>query len=353
MTRKYSNEELLGYLREYADGRERAPRQVFDDIEKYPSSTLYSNRFGAWNNAKELAGVTEKTRLTKEDVLEDIKRCQEKHDSVKDKYFRNDPEIICTKTIYRHFDSLAEAKFEAGIEEKPRTCPDCGGKYGTLGRHFSETSCSENLSERQYELIKGVALSDGYISWKDTTPSMGVALTNRPALEWIDEQLAPYSHGVKDCASAELRASISRQSGFQPDASAEKYDDMWYVLTSSMESLRPMADWYSDDGKNIPSTVDISPESLRMWYICDGGVMWNKFDGHPRIHTTKYCFDSDSVIESVLSNYPGEFEVWEKSVAFRDVDVFIDYVGERVPGFEYKWEFEDRERYTELMESTK
>ncbi len=353
MKQRYSDEDLLDFLTDFESKEGKVTQEKFKQVDEHPAPSTISDRFGGWSEALRLAGVRVNRGMDEGDVLQEIRLCHDKYGDVRKKHFDNDNDLISSHTVHRFFDSVSHAASEAGIEQTVNQCSECGGVYSELGKHFSKSSCSESLSDEQYEIIKGIVLGDGWVNWQQETPSVEVSLTNRDALEWIDEKLSTYSNGVKSGVSAASRAENNRRSGFHPDASEEAYDDTWNLTTLSMESLQPIANWYSAGEKRIPETVDITSESLRMWYICDGTIRWSGQNSYIVITTSKYSFGSDDVIDSVLDNYPGSHKVLSDAIRFMEPKNFFEYIGEPIPGFEYKWEYEDREKYSELLDSTK
>lgn len=94
----------------------------YDEIGDYNTDQA-RNRFGTWNEAKKTAGVrrTEsgKTKsISKEELLEDLNQANEKVEGrlTQKKYQKHGN--YSSGTIYDRFESMTEAKKQAGIEEE-------------------------------------------------------------------------------------------------------------------------------------------------------------------------------------------------------------------------------------------
>ena len=73
--KKYTDEELLNSLKRFYEKNGRVPvANDFNNDPKYPSDSTIIIRFGTWNNAIEMAGLSEKRLYTEEDLLNGIWR---------------------------------------------------------------------------------------------------------------------------------------------------------------------------------------------------------------------------------------------------------------------------------------
>lgn len=80
--KKYTNEELLMFLRKYKDEHGQVPTSIdFDNSEKYPSYKVYAQRFGSWNNALKMVGFQLNLIkvFNKEDIINEARDFYCKH----------------------------------------------------------------------------------------------------------------------------------------------------------------------------------------------------------------------------------------------------------------------------------
>jgi len=121
--------------------------------------------------------------------------------------------------------------------------------------------------------------------------------------------------------------------------------------------LVPFYEWYESGSKVWPADIELTPTVLKHWYCGDGSLRNGK---SPTIVTVNE-FGSEEKIASMLSRrglpvpnwrkrgqeytYNGKtsdrtalFAYWPASVS----DGFWEYIGDPLPGFEYKWPEEYR-----------
>jgi transposase len=114
--RKYSDEQLLDMVQDCYDKHGKVTQRVFDEDDDFPSSGTVRKRFGAWSQAKKLAGIERETRpYSTEDLLDMLGKCAEKYERCTARNFASDDEFCSPETVQRHFGSWNKAKKEAGI----------------------------------------------------------------------------------------------------------------------------------------------------------------------------------------------------------------------------------------------
>ena len=142
--KRYSDEELLGELRDCADRLGRSPtmREFSDDPETRVHPQTVIEHFGSWNAAKREAGLLPRRFATREEllqVLRDLGEELERVPTARDLEERR-PNVP-SKSLYWHtFGSLATALREAGFdvpvgEERLERAVDQGAELARrLGR---------------------------------------------------------------------------------------------------------------------------------------------------------------------------------------------------------------------------
>lgn len=223
-------------------------------------------------------------------------------------------------------------------------CPECGESFKALGIHWRKGGCNHPpFTKEQDEIITGLVMGDGCINLTTKTPRLQINMTSKEYLIHLDDIFGILSTGVTLHQTAKERANQNNESGFHPDADEKNYKDAYWLQTRSHPGLSKFADWYESGKKVWPDDIELSPTVLKHWFVGDGS--WHNTSGQnyiriamsnekenvekvsqyftdcglpqPNFQTNgEYCAASFTVSESV--------ELWE-------------YMGEPLPGFEYKW----------------
>ncbi len=114
---EFSDEDYYELIRECNEKHGKVTQRLFNDEEDYPSASAVSKRFGSWSKAKEGAGITDTRRsYTDEELLDALRKCEEKHGSVTASRFASDDEFPSPETLQRRFGGWSEAKKKAGVK---------------------------------------------------------------------------------------------------------------------------------------------------------------------------------------------------------------------------------------------
>jgi len=227
-------------------------------------------------------------------------------------------------------------------------CPDCENEYQRIGQHWSLGSCQyPELSGEQEEILVGLMMGDGTLARSQKgTPRIQANMTNVDYLNHIDSKFPNLSAGVTQVYTAEENALRDRESGFNPDASADDYSDTYRWSTVTADTFDMFTDWYQNGDKLWPERP-FTETSLKHLYCCDGYrhdsgshnnitiAMNNESDNTDKI---------DRMFEDAGLPTPS-WQVYEKNgrtdvtARFTKADsrLLWDYMGEPLPGFDYKW----------------
>lgn len=232
-------------------------------------------------------------------------------------------------------------------------CPRGCGEYEHIGQHWSKGDvCIEpELSENQKEIITGCLMGDGFIDYSDKNPSFGIILCEEEYLKYIDEIFGILTTGVRMESTAKEKAEENRQRGFRPDADEEDYSDQYILPTRNLEQLSEYADWYSSGEKVFPEEIELTPTTLKHWYVCDGSYSMKEESvrGNIVLSLNNEAGNEDK-IESYFEDSVGcsvdywrEYETREGRIDLSAVfhadttEELFEYMGSPLPGFEYKW----------------
>lgn len=221
-------------------------------------------------------------------------------------------------------------------------CISCGSEYKNLALHWNRSSCDyPELSQRQRDLVTGVVMGDGSVVNPNTAnnPTLHVKMINEEFLDWLDGELGWLSNGYTKVQTAEEAAKANRESGFSPNAKAENYHDKYVLRTKCLPVMSEWREWYSSGEKVFPSDIQLTPDVLKMWYVCDGYITdWNSIDitannEEGNCDKIRQLFDGlgvDPVFHKSQRSWSIRFSQNESRVLF-------NYMGSAPPGFGYKW----------------
>lgn len=239
-------------------------------------------------------------------------------------------------------------------DDDEERCPYCGQWYSRIGSHWAKSSCSHPpISRYKMELLKGMMLGDGGLDMDNKNAFFRIKMTNKTFLEWLDVELGWLTNGVTKAKTAVESAWSARES-FGGDTRPEDVLDIWRLNTRAHPQFNEFAEWYSTGEIVFPWNLTLSPEALKMWYVSDWCL------GHGNRDNRKTCvrFTSrneqdrpESIVNSLESldftvNHSGK----DFALSVEDTEDFFEYIGDPVPGFEYKWAYNDYEEYQRLKE---
>ncbi len=115
--KKYTDEELLNSLKEFYDEHGRVPvANDFNNNPKYPSDSTIIIRFGRWNNAIDMAELSEKRLYTEAELLNGIKRFYTENNRIPvSRDFRNNSKYP-SYYAYMKFGGLQKALKLVGLD---------------------------------------------------------------------------------------------------------------------------------------------------------------------------------------------------------------------------------------------
>jgi sulfur relay (sulfurtransferase) DsrC/TusE family protein len=116
-TQKYTDDELIDYIREFYSNYNRIPSYSdFSKNPEYPSARTYSDRFGSWKNTILKCGFEDyHPTITKDDLIRYIQTYYDEYGQVP-KYddFRNNPDYPSPNSYERQFGSWSNGIVAAG-----------------------------------------------------------------------------------------------------------------------------------------------------------------------------------------------------------------------------------------------
>lgn len=121
--RKFSDEDYIEMLQECKEEYGKVTQRLFNKKDEFPTAGAVRKRFAdengnnGWSRAKEQAGVNnDRKRYTNEELLQQLKECEERHRSCSAAKFAADDDFASPETLQRRFGRWSEAKEKAGVK---------------------------------------------------------------------------------------------------------------------------------------------------------------------------------------------------------------------------------------------
>lgn len=230
------------------------------------------------------------------------------------------------------------------------TCQGCGRKFKQPGNHWRAegNDCSyPSISGRTLELVEGLLMGDGTISPRnrDWNPPFELQMSNLEFLEYLQaEGLSHLATSLTQQRDEDDSRKVLEESGMIDDADGSGVSSYYCLRLVSHPRFSEMRDrWYPSGDKQFPEDLSLTPLKAKMWYVCDGTVQYEKYNGtvyRPRISFS--CVNEEKrpeYLRGLFQSIGIEATVSGKTVSlpYDETDSFYEYIGEPVPGFEHKW----------------
>jgi len=233
-------------------------------------------------------------------------------------------------------------------------CPECGDEYDTISLHWAYNgSHRPDLTENQKEIVTGLLMGDGWLDTQSKNARLLVESISSNYLDHLYSNFGILSNRVFKVMSAKESANKNKQNGFSPNAKEENYSDVYRFSTVSHPNLDNF-DWYKEEKKVWPSDINLSPTTLKHWYVCDGcfhssentqyiSISLNNEIGNDR-KITSYFNGADIPTPSNYTTFERDCGRKDYSLQFTrsDSEKLFEYMGDPLPDFEYKWPEEYR-----------
>lgn len=226
-------------------------------------------------------------------------------------------------------------------------CPTCGKRYDGLSGHFNNNpEHKPNIDEGDFQLIKGLVMSDAYVRERDSDrPRVVLAMTNKEFLDYLSNELPCLTGEVRLKKTAKEVAESTRESGFSKKASEDTCKDVYEINFTNKARYKELASWYDTGEKVWPKNLNLTPNVMAGLYIGDGTIRrfrGEKYEGsRPNlVITTTNEIDNEEKIKSYFTEAGFEEPtITPPNIVFSaDASENLwEYMGEPLPGFGYKW----------------
>ena len=226
--------------------------------------------------------------------------------------------------------------------------------FTTIGRHWGKSECAPpELTDLQNELATGILMGDAWVRKQEhrTNPGLMLTMTNESFVSWIADQFDPIANEVSMTRSAEKSAEYI-------DAEPEDCGDQ-YTVRMTHEEFDEFYQWYASGEKVFPN-IDLTPTIAKMWYVCDGGLVWPGDGSNGAAAVITASNESERLRD--LANWFADAGVPRPDVVpgnswlkwkVEERKELLSWLGNAPPGFEYKWECSSRFEYDEVKNEVK
>jgi len=219
-------------------------------------------------------------------------------------------------------------------------CKQCGKKFKNISLHWaSNKNCDYRpLTNRQKEISKGMLMGDAYINIQSGANGMLRAkMINKNFLQWLDKELEPFSSNLETYMTAQESFDSASERFENSVTSVDNYSEIYEYRSCRHPYFTELRDWYKDGKKRFPENIELTPLSAKILMCCDGRVS-HKNGKRVNIYSVNEK-DRPEYLKSLLDQFN---PVWVESsssirIGASDYDEFFEWVGQPLPGFEYKW----------------
>lgn len=217
-------------------------------------------------------------------------------------------------------------------------CMACGEAFDRIGTHWRyNPDHRPSFSAEQREIVTGLLMGDGYIDTRRGNPYLVVNMITEEYLQYLHNTFENFSKGVVLDKTAEECAIYN-------GGDVENYNEIYSWRSCSHPELSEWSNWYSSGEKVWPDDIELTPTVLKHWYVGDGHL--NKSSGGIELTVTNERGNRQKV-QQYFSNAGLPVGGWWENTTGRtetrmywnggDRDKLFEYMGNPLPGFEYKW----------------
>jgi len=221
------------------------------------------------------------------------------------------------------------------------SCPNCGENFKSLGAHWAHSPTCDypTLPDRKREIVTGLLMGDASVEDRGSAGRLTIEVTNQEFIDWIDDELGSISLGVESYQSSSEQTERVDKIGSQTVKEHHTFNQTFELKTRSHPLFKSLYSWYDSGSKRFPENLELTPLKAKMWYCCDGSLVWSDDQRpHARIYT-----ENESGRLDVLTSYFHEHGIdareYAGAVGFTadGTEELLDWMGEPPNGMQYKW----------------
>jgi hypothetical protein len=202
----------------------------------------------------------------------------------------------------------------------------------------------------QKRITKGLLMGDGWITNSGKNPQLKCSMVSEAFLNFLDEVFGNISSGVRKKYIGEEGAKRSKEAGLNENAKKQNYSDLYTWYSRRHPQFKAFREkWYPEGSKVFPSDIELEPMSLKVWYCCDGHKGKTKDTEYMTISCANERKNKEKIEKYFETILESVFLRWNEApredgsvrcffrLSKADSMKLFDYMGEPLPGFEYKW----------------
>jgi len=241
------------------------------------------------------------------------------------------------------------------VEEQ---CPSCGNWYEQISTHWGLSSCQHPpISEKKWEMCKGLMMGDGCISNRNRKNcTIEIGNTNLTFLEYLEDEFSWLASTLSLQRTAQESADNLNRCNINSgrcDTHPKDCADTYILRIRSHPVFNYFEQWWETSEKVFPQ-IEYTKQLLRMWWVSDGNLHWLT-SRNSRIRFTSV--NEGSRPQNIINSFKkvgfdcslgGETQF---TLPVDQTEDFFDFIGhDPVHGFEYKWAWQDKDRYDQLKD---
>lgn len=216
-------------------------------------------------------------------------------------------------------------------------CPECGDKFKQVGYHWGGSECSKpTLDIRQKEISIGLLMGDAWVEKSSGKGRLRIEMTNKRFIDWLNNEFGIIVSNLSIKNTASEAAEKNKSHGY--DVNEENYNTSWILSTRTLNYFSELRKWYETGVKRFPEDLELKPLILKVWYCCDGSFVDGRY---PVIYSANENDRRQKVINILKRKgfSPSFTDGAGGTIQFKssETENFFKYIGQPLPGFEYKW----------------
>lgn len=235
--------------------------------------------------------------------------------------------------------------YPSHLPDSWNTCNVCDKWFKKPGTHWSTSSCSyPNIPDKIHDIITGILMGDGWVDRDKNNPRVSISVIKENYVRYLDERFGNLSSGIY---LDETGTKNAHRKGDDPS----NYNDIYRMQTICHPELDRYSKWYSSGEKVWPETIDLTSSVLKHWYVCDGHYKDTSGDDYITISMSNERKNTEK-IEEYFNRKGLPVPSWQFGTSYLngnkiprciarwtvdESEKLFEYMGESVPGFEYKW----------------
>lgn len=220
-----------------------------------------------------------------------------------------------------------------------KLCPSCENSFSRISNHWRQSDCEyPELNQSRVETITGLLMSDAWLLRNGKHSALSIENTNPRFMEHLKNKFSIFSNNIAVSREAQKNnENLAEQFGGKPqDYDANTIYNLTFVSHPVFDEFES---WYEGGEKSYPEGLTLTPTIAKYWYAGDGGLYVSdrkrpiaEIACTNEQHRGNYLVElfEEVGLDVTMAGHKIRFGV-------NETEEFLEWLGEPVPGFEYKW----------------